>query len=426
MRVFAGVMLIGGLLFGTLIHRRGLPFLPVGVATSGVLLYLVAGVQELQGVKRALLLSLCGLVSLFGYAAVGYISGPAVSMSVTLMLAGLLLSRRWLIVAFCLAGCSVLGVGWLMSHHVLAVPSARDVAPDEFPSWLRTTTISFLVIALAVSVTVQVVNRLERALEDAEQQARARERADAGRLEAERKALEAQHLETVGRIAAGVAHDFNNSLTAILGTASLLRSELSDHSEGAEMADEILEVSTRAAELTRQLLVFSRKAQVTTVPCELDTLVTGAIRLLQRSAPPGLKVVAQLDSSGPRVMADAGLIQNALLNLFLNAKDAMNGEGTLTVRTLTRPACEEHPSGFAEIEVEDTGGGIPSDVLPKIFEPFFTTKATGKGTGLGLASVAGTVRSHGGTVEVETHAGVGSVFRVRLPRLLPGQEPIAR
>jgi signal transduction histidine kinase len=240
-----------------------------------------------------------------------------------------------------------------------------------------------------------VVTRTEQSLARAQKETLRREEAERERAEAEIVALEARQLETIGRLAAGVAHDFNNNLTAIIGAADLLALELPRDHPGREMTDSIMQASQRSAELTRQLLAYSRRAQMLQTPVDLHRVVGEAVSLVRRSIDPKIQVVTELAAARPTVQADPSLLQNAILNLLVNACDAMPNGGTLTVSTTSVDLDandDERPTGPAVLlEVLDTGNGIPNEILPEIFNPFVTTKPLGKGTGLGLAAVAGTV-----------------------------------
>ncbi len=232
-----------------------------------------------------------------------------------------------------------------------------------------------------------------------------------------------KHLETIGRLAAGIAHDFNNNLVAIIGSAELLKEDLLHNRPSPELLDDILASSQRAAQLTRQLLVYSRKAQMVLVPTDLHQLIDNTVALLRRSIDPKVQVVTRLNAENANVLADASLLDNAFLNLLVNARDAMPQGGQLTVATSSYEvvggsASLERglvPGMYVLVEVLDTGEGIPSDTLPSIFEPFFATKPVGRGTGLGLAAVSGTIKSLKGSIEVDSEPGCGTAFRILLP-----------
>jgi len=231
-----------------------------------------------------------------------------------------------------------------------------------------------------------------------------------------------QKMEAVGRLAGGVAHDFNNLLTAIIGYADLLRQRFADTPGARQPADLIHQAGEQAAGLTRQLLAFSRKQLLQPRVIDLNTIISNLQRLLQRIIGEHIRIVAQTDAQHPRVKADPGQIEQVIVNLGVNARDAMPRGGTLTIRTRDMELTEEsRPAELAAglyvaLEVTDTGEGMDEETKTRIFEPFFTTKGPGKGTGLGLATVYGIVKqSHGGIV-VESERGKGSTFRILLPR----------
>jgi signal transduction histidine kinase/CheY-like chemotaxis protein len=378
-----------------------------------------------SGTARAWMAVVPGIgLSIAGYAIVGVLSGPGACLAVTLMLAGLLLRGRAMIGLIIASGCAVSAVGWAMVHGVLPPPVGHDVAMTSGTAWIRSLAVTFLALSLFGGLMIAVVSRIETALRLARSETRRRERAERAKAEAERAALESKQLEMIGRLAAGVAHDFNNSLTAIMGSAELLRQDLAGQPEGAELAESIVQASQHAAELTRQLLAYSRKAQMVLAPTDLHRVIEDAVTLLRRSIDPSVTVVTELAADNATVAADRALIESALLNLLVNARDAMPDGGTLTVST----SSVERASGDASegptgpcllIEVSDTGLGIEPALLPSIFDPFFTTKPIGRGTGLGLAAVAGTIKAHGGLVEVDSVVGRGSCFRVCLPCTQP-------
>jgi len=299
-------------------------------------------------------------------------------------------------------------------------PNLHDISMVRAATWFRSLSMTFLAIGLFGGLMVALVTRMEDWLRLAQQETLRREQAERERAEAQLMALESKQLEMVGRLAAGVAHDFNNNLTAIMGLADLLKLELPERHVGRELSDSILQASQRLAELTRQLLAYSRKARMLQTPTDLHTIVSEAVSLLRRSIDPNVVVITELNAKQSIVAADVALLQSAILNLLLNARDAMPDGGTLTVGTssleLTRSSSKGLPSGpCVVLEVVDTGRGIPKQQLSQIFDPFFTTKPLGKGTGLGLAAVAGTVKAHGGSIEVNSDLGVGTVFRLYLP-----------
>jgi nitrogen-specific signal transduction histidine kinase/CheY-like chemotaxis protein len=256
-----------------------------------------------------------------------------------------------------------------------------------------------------------LVQALERALQERTAlvrgllaESRVRE-ATVRALESTRTQLtHAQKMELIGQMAGGIAHDMNNALTAILGEASLL-------GDGAqEERERILEATAYAAKLTQQLMVFSRRDTTRPRPIDLTATMQGVVSALRRVVPSEIALGADLPREPIAVVADPTQILQVMLNLGANARDAMESGGALAIRVLGDAAARQ-----AVIEVRDTGAGIPADVLPRIFEPFFTTKPSGKGTGLGLATVRQLVEAMGGSVEVRSQVGAGTTFTIRLP-----------
>ncbi|MBI3564774.1 MAG: response regulator [Elusimicrobia bacterium] len=244
---------------------------------------------------------------------------------------------------------------------------------------------------------------------------------DAARLaQVEAQLRQAQKLESVGRLAGGVAHDFNNILMAILGYAESLKQNLPYGDPRQKDAEEIILAGERAAALTRQLLAFSRRQPLVPSLVDLNATVTNLQRMLQRLLGEDVEIVCDLAAGLGKVLADHHLIEQVVLNLVVNARDAMPKGGRLTLRTrdVETDAAQAgaRPGPYVVLEVADTGVGMDAETLARVFEPFFTTKAVGKGTGLGLSTVYGIVQQSGGRVEVSSTPGAGSCFRVFLPR----------
>jgi two-component system, cell cycle sensor histidine kinase and response regulator CckA len=249
----------------------------------------------------------------------------------------------------------------------------------------------------------------------------------------ERKQLEmqlrhSQKLDAVGRLASGIAHDFNNMLTGILASAELIDILLPEaHNPGIDEAlDRIIDASERAAELTRKLIVFSREAHRPVERVDLHGVVEGAVELLRRDIDHPIHIELQLGARSPVVVGDATRLQAAMLDLALNARDAMLDGGTLTISTrdlqldeasLRSSSFTLTPGSYVEITVRDTGVGMNETTVERIFEPFFSTKAVGRG--LGLAAVHGTVIEHNGAIEVHSRPGRGTEVIVRLPTTAP-------
>jgi len=231
-------------------------------------------------------------------------------------------------------------------------------------------------------------------------------------------------MEAIGQLAGGVAHDFNNLLTGIMGNADLLTVLLPKGSREADRAQDILAASEKAAAVTRQLLMFSRKGSFKTNAVDLRTMVDGVIGLLSRSIDRRIEIERLFTEDRTVVMGDASQIENAILNLAVNARDAMPEGGLLefmigTVRldedAMAVRSKELVAGDYVEVVVSDTGVGIPGRLHTKIFEPFFTTKGPGKGTGLGLATAYGCARNHNGTINVASEPGCGSRFTIMFP-----------
>jgi CheY-like chemotaxis protein len=230
-------------------------------------------------------------------------------------------------------------------------------------------------------------------------------------------------MDAIGQLAGGVAHDFNNLLTGILACASAIAEDAPRGGPIEEAARTIEQAAKRAAELTRQLLGFARRGKLRAAPVDLHLAVREVTRLLARTLGPAIVVESRLEAPRATVFGDAGQLQQAILNLAVNARDAMPGGGRLTLETRlverTAPELAAHPTArpgrYVALAVSDTGTGIPADLLERIFEPFFTTKEPGRGTGMGLATVYGIATNHGGFVEVRSEEGRGACFTLCLP-----------
>ncbi len=231
---------------------------------------------------------------------------------------------------------------------------------------------------------------------------------------------QSRKLESLGRLAGGVAHDFNNRLLIIMCYAEALRAGLPRDSTLAHSATMVLESAQRSADLTRQLLAFSRRQVLKPQAFDLNHTVEGMRKLLARVIGEDIELLTVLGAKCP-AFADAGQVEQVILNLALNARDAMPHGGRLLAETRdvhVAPGASQHvaPGDYVALVVEDTGTGIPPEVLPHVFEPFFTTKEVGAGTGLGLSTVEGIVRQSEGSVSVDTEVGKGTRFTVLLPR----------
>ena len=245
------------------------------------------------------------------------------------------------------------------------------------------------------------------------------------RLSLEEQFRQAQKMEAIGRLAGGVAHDFNNVLTGIRGLAGFARDEAKIGSQAYRDLTEVLGLADRAAGLTRQLLAFSRRQALEPVVLNVNSLVAEHAKMLERllGEDIALRFVPAADLGN--VKADPGQIEQVIMNLTINSRDAMPNGGQLTIETANVELGAEYALNHATviagqyvmIAVSDTGIGMDKETQERIFEPFFTTKGPGKGTGLGLSTVYGIVKQHGGHVWVYSQVGKGTTFKVYLPRV---------
>ena len=276
------------------------------------------------------------------------------------------------------------------------VPMLIGVAVLELPMY----------IAFSIDLTERV--RAEHALRAAEDQLR-----------------QAQKMEAVGRLAGGIAHDFNNILSIIVGYAEMLQEELASGDPRRDDASQILDASKRATSLTRQLLMFSRQQVIEPKVLDLDDVIANMKKMMHRVVGEDVELRADRSQALGRIVADPSSIEQVVMNLVVNARDAMPTGGALTIATgdvelgpeyVTRHIVA-HPGNYVRVSVTDTGTGMDAATRARIFEPFFTTKAKEKGTGLGLSTVFGIVHQAGGGIEVESELGAGTTFRIYLPRV---------
>ncbi len=253
-------------------------------------------------------------------------------------------------------------------------------------------------------------------------------------LQLEKQLRHSQKMEAIGQLAAGIAHDFNNMLTVIKGNASLIIAKHPAGSPDLTMLENIISAAQRSTKLVRQLLTFSRKQVLEVSAMNIGELLASLAEMLPRMLGEQVAVKVDFPAELPPISADSGMIDQLLVNLAVNARDAMPQGGTLTIAAKAttistadlRINREARPGRFLCLSVSDTGCGIPPDVLPRIFEPFFTTKPMGKGTGLGLSTVYGIAKQHAGWIEVQSELNKGTTFRVFLPlneELAPAAAP---
>ncbi len=247
-------------------------------------------------------------------------------------------------------------------------------------------------------------------------------------MEAEKEKLQqqlfqSQKMESVGRLAGGIAHDFNNLLTGIMGYASLSLKAIPEGTQVSKNIHTIIEVSKRASHLVKQLLLFSRKIPLEFKIVDVNNLIRENVGFISRMVEETVEIKLDLQDDLPMVKSDVGQFTQVLMNFAVNARDAMEGSGTLEFKTEAVPVSDEmiskNPSPdvkeYVVITVTDTGCGIDEENLPKIFDPFYSTKEVGKGTGLGLSIVYSIVTGHGGWIDVESTKGKGTSFKVYIP-----------
>ena len=242
----------------------------------------------------------------------------------------------------------------------------------------------------------------------------------AQRQKAESELMQAQKMEAVGQLTGGLAHDFNNLLTAVVGNLDLIRARATEP-RITRLAENAFKAAERGSKLTAQLLAFSRTQKLATESVDLNRLILDASELLNTSLGASITLKTDLDAAAPFVIADYNQLEVSLLNLAINARDAMPEGGTLTITT----DCDNPDQRRVRLSVTDTGTGMPPEVIARAFDPFFTTKPPGKGTGLGLSQVYGLVRQMGGDVDIKSEVGRGTSVELSLRRSIAGTETTA-
>ena len=280
----------------------------------------------------------------------------------------------------------------------------RRVGPDGNPADMRS------ILIPDVGADGRVTGCFVLSLDITEQKAR------------EAALRQAQKMEAVGQLTGGIAHDFNNLLTVILGNLESLRSRLADEALVQDCLEPALHAARRGAELTGRLLAFARERPLAPRPVDVEAAIANLSRLLRRSLPSTIEVSMSGRGLPPPALVDPGQLDNALLNLALNARDAIGGPGRIvfcvaevTLGEREAASREVAPGRYVRVEVEDSGGGIDRQALPRIFDPFFTTKEFGTGSGLGLSMVYGFIRQSGGAIEVASAPGAGTKVTMLLP-----------
>lgn len=240
----------------------------------------------------------------------------------------------------------------------------------------------------------------------------------------EEELYQTRKMDAIGQLAGGVAHDFNNMLAGIIGAAEVIKSSTKENTAESTMLDLILQTAQRASDLTAKLLSFSRKGKIRSTAVNIHTIIGDTIEILKRSIDKRITIETQLKAQHSLIIGDPSQLQNAILNLSINARDAIEGSGFIKITTVIKELSSADlatiPFDLSEgphiaLSITDSGCGIPKENIKSIFEPFFTTKETGKGTGLGLAAVYGTIVDHRGAITVESSPGSGTTFTLLFP-----------
>jgi signal transduction histidine kinase/ActR/RegA family two-component response regulator len=366
----------------------------------------------------------------------GPIMNAGIALLISVLLAGALLDRRWAAGLLVFHGAALIAFGYAIETGWVVLQSPESADPSVFANWVRMGVVFIAVTGAIVFALLAVVNQIDRARAEAWHMVEAlrREQAERARLEAEREearraVIQAQHLESMGRFAGGVAHDFNNLLTVILATAGELEQARDERSR--EVGREITQAAQSAAALTKQLLAVGKRDLWRPEPVDVDMAIAALEKPIRRLLPEDVALVVDLHGEGTKCFVDPSHLQQVVLNLAINARDAMPKGGILTIST-ARAEVDTAPAML--LTVRDTGVGMSAELREHIFEPFFTTKDKGRGTGLGLASVYGIVQRAMGRITVDSEPGEGSTFRVWWPvgdeapadaRAAPGRSRLA-
>ncbi len=329
-----------------------------------------------------------------------------------------------------------LSVGWLL-HRLIYLPlgdlakGAKRIASGNFdlPIPVRGED-EFGSLARSSNTMMATLKKSRQELEEWVQTLgqKVKERTEELRL-AEAEVARGEKLASIGQLAAGIAHELNNPLTGVLTFTSLMRKKMPEGSQDAEDLDLVIRETRRCASIIRRLLDFAREKPPEKARVDLNPLIEETVRFVERSAAlHHVDITMQLDANLPQLYIDADLIKQVLMNILVNAQQAIAEQGHIVVRSRLHPARRlaggaEAPRPAVEIAISDTGCGIAKENLQRIFDPFFTSKEVGKGTGLGLSVTYGIVKAHEGEIEVESAVGEGSTFRVFLPVAPPVDQP---
>ena len=372
---------------------------------------------QLPFVVRALLLLGTLFISFIaGSVLVGPLFGPGLSGGLMVLLAAVIFGRSAGLLALGVCLAALIAMGLAVASGWMEPPSPDVMSMAGFGAWGREAVAFAFLGTVAVLAASYVMTRIEgslkataAALAQAEAQEREKEVARAALMEAERAVSELQRVEALGRLAGGVAHDFNNALLVLLtGIEELQDDPSADHSQ---VLRDMHHAAEGAAQLTAQLLAYGRRDVAAPRPLDPRSVVESTVRSLRRVLPDDLEFVVDIEDPPP-IVADPRQLEQLLLNLVINARDAMPTGGTLT---LAASRVDVDGEDWLRLAVTDTGVGIDPTIRSRIFEPFFTTKKQGEGTGLGLSTVHGIAQRAGGDIRVHSNGGGGTTFEVLLP-----------
>lgn len=379
----------------------------------------ISAIRSVPTMTRKLLLVAVsygvGLASLNYY---GYLAIPAISLILGVLLAFTLIGERFAIWSTAVGAFGILTIGGLQSQGIIPVAPGRDLfAPELMAGWFRVALLFTMVTVTVLRVIgsqrrllVESVSEQVTSLEALRSKAEALELAVAERDRAEKRLRDAERHEAIGQLAGSVAHDMNNTLTVVLGSAEVLRkSELSK--DDAALVEDMIQATAAGADLCRQLLSCARRSVLAPREIEPGPFVSGVARLFSRVLPPDAALSVEIEDRLPLVYVDEAELQHAILNLLGNARDAIESDGSITLETST-------DGDRLRIDVRDDGAGIPAEIRERVFEPFFTTKEEGGGSGLGLPSVLGMAQQSGGEVELESRVGEGTTVSILIPGIV--------
>ncbi|OGV36970.1 MAG: hypothetical protein A2X48_00360 [Lentisphaerae bacterium GWF2_49_21] len=311
-------------------------------------------------------------------------------------------------------------ISYVLERSSGAGSGSDEKVPGFWKPWFRTVGEMFDRNARLNGEIKERNEELEKKNLELSEHINARDIAEKEKLKLEEQLKQSEKMRVIGQLAGGVAHDFNNQLAIILGYSEILQMELAGNQLLCKYAKNIYVASKRSGDLTKQLLAFSRQGKYQSLPVNMHDIIWEVITLLNRSIDKRIRLIQNFSADMHMTMGDASQLHNAILNIAINARDAMPGGGSILIETrniaMEAGNSMNIPAGnYIEVRISDTGTGMDGETQKRIFEPFFTTKKKGEGTGLGLAAVYGTVKNHNGGVEVISELGKGTTFRICLP-----------